>query len=408
MRVIRDFETAEDGTTRSSFHPCEKPNDVSHLSNLNNLDNPTEYTPFLPCHYFDYIGGTSTGALIAILLSVFRMTVEDCLKEVVLATRLHDQPVITKRFMFRSYTPYDDWKRERAQSSVNLYLRNPNEGMRVLLLKVALAGTAAPFYFGHYQTFLSTSQAEAATRVATRNGTNLSRAATGWMRRENHLPEGKSAYKFEDAGFSTANNPCLELKREIQYHHGENTPVLVSIGTARPKEEFVGESAAALIKRGLHQLGNPEEVHETLESDRYNGNYSYYRLNDEDGIRIEMDEWKPKKVGTETIARMRTEFQRWLQKDGVEDKFRECAEHLVRLRRVRMTTPRWERFALGQYFVCQVRNCPKDRDNQWLDRADFENHLRREHRVEDYEGKLDEALNTCRRLWRYRQRAASS
>ncbi|KAK4944682.1 hypothetical protein LTR10_015852 [Elasticomyces elasticus] len=36
---------------------------------------------FLPCHYFDYIGGSSTGGLIAMMLGRLRMTVPDCLAE---------------------------------------------------------------------------------------------------------------------------------------------------------------------------------------------------------------------------------------------------------------------------------------------------------------------------------------
>ena len=62
MKQIRDVEGREDSATSSSFYPCDKPDNVSQLANISNLDNPTEYTPFLPCHYFDYIGGTSTGA----------------------------------------------------------------------------------------------------------------------------------------------------------------------------------------------------------------------------------------------------------------------------------------------------------------------------------------------------------
>ncbi|KAI3317965.1 FabD/lysophospholipase-like protein [Xylariaceae sp. AK1471] len=464
MGVIQKVEIAENEATRSSFHPFEVPDNVSHLVNPNNLVNPIEYTPFLPCHYFDYIGGTSTGALIAILLSRFRMTVEDCLQEyetmagaifgrprtlhkmntivvkrnkysrktpekvtkevierraelrdeddpkplfqteidtcrgVVLAMQLRGGQVVQKRFLFRSYTPYSEKSRKNAERSGNFDLKNRYEGIRISLLKVALAGTAAPFYFGHYHTVLFAAQVQASTRVPTRNGTNF------FTRVEQHLPEGEYSYEFIDAGFSSANNPCNELYREIQHHHGENTPVLVSIGTARPVEELNGESTRATIKRAFSVLGNPEEVHEGMEADKDNGKYCYYRLNDEEGIDIEMDEWKPRKIGHDTMAKMTNEFHNWLQKDGVEDKFRECARHLVRLRRVRMTTPRWERFALGQYFVCQVQHCPKDRDNKWLDREDFENHLRREHKEEDYEGNLARALETCQRIWRYRAR----
>lgn len=39
----------------SSFSPCEEPTNISHSGS-------GKYTRYLPCHYFDYIAGTSTGA----------------------------------------------------------------------------------------------------------------------------------------------------------------------------------------------------------------------------------------------------------------------------------------------------------------------------------------------------------
>ncbi|KAK3684050.1 acyl transferase/acyl hydrolase/lysophospholipase [Podospora appendiculata] len=62
----------------SSFWPCEQPNHVSHIRDQHN---PQSYTRYLPCHYFDFICGTSTGGLITIMLSRLRMPVEDCLEE---------------------------------------------------------------------------------------------------------------------------------------------------------------------------------------------------------------------------------------------------------------------------------------------------------------------------------------
>ncbi|KAL8329567.1 hypothetical protein RB597_005027 [Gaeumannomyces tritici] len=55
----------------SSFHPCHEPDHVSHITV--SPDNASSTTHFLPCHYFDYVGGTSTGAL--------RMPVDDCIEE---------------------------------------------------------------------------------------------------------------------------------------------------------------------------------------------------------------------------------------------------------------------------------------------------------------------------------------
>lgn len=51
-----DDPIKEHNTSRhvTSFSPCTEPPNVSHLED-------GEYTPYLPCHYFDYITGTSTG-----------------------------------------------------------------------------------------------------------------------------------------------------------------------------------------------------------------------------------------------------------------------------------------------------------------------------------------------------------
>lgn len=61
--------TEEEGPINAAYDPEEK---------LRRLPRTRRY---LPCHYFDHICGSSTGALIAIMLGRFRMTVPDCLFE---------------------------------------------------------------------------------------------------------------------------------------------------------------------------------------------------------------------------------------------------------------------------------------------------------------------------------------
>ena len=42
---------------------------------------PTETSQWLPCHYFDYMAGTSTGGLISIMLGRLRMNIDDCIAD---------------------------------------------------------------------------------------------------------------------------------------------------------------------------------------------------------------------------------------------------------------------------------------------------------------------------------------
>jgi patatin-like phospholipase/acyl hydrolase len=47
----------------------------------NKRSDPSWKRPLKPCHFFDLIGDTSTGGLIAIMLSTLGMTIDDCITE---------------------------------------------------------------------------------------------------------------------------------------------------------------------------------------------------------------------------------------------------------------------------------------------------------------------------------------
>ena len=68
MVEIEKKETEYDAwTTSSSDSPYVESDDSSRSS-------------YLPCHYFDYIGGTSTGGIIAIMLGRLRASVQTTLE----------------------------------------------------------------------------------------------------------------------------------------------------------------------------------------------------------------------------------------------------------------------------------------------------------------------------------------
>lgn len=70
MKIVKNVEeeasqriddNAKEGSsqhTLSSFNPCDPPLDFCYSKSADSR--------FLPCHYFDYVGGTSTGACVSL------------------------------------------------------------------------------------------------------------------------------------------------------------------------------------------------------------------------------------------------------------------------------------------------------------------------------------------------------
>ena len=89
MEKIQRMEqtwTQGDGPADSSYHPVDPiqamSTDSGSESRTSDVVPPVAASSlFLPCHYFDYMAGTSTGGLISIMLGRLRMNVDDCIKE---------------------------------------------------------------------------------------------------------------------------------------------------------------------------------------------------------------------------------------------------------------------------------------------------------------------------------------
>lgn len=66
MRAVGKLESEHEFPAESSFHPLAPasnlPTDTASASSKTLCDtHRTDSSPWLPCHYFDYIAGTSTG-----------------------------------------------------------------------------------------------------------------------------------------------------------------------------------------------------------------------------------------------------------------------------------------------------------------------------------------------------------
>ena len=272
-------------------------------------------------------------------------------------------------------------RRRREKESRTL---NYEKAQEFEIWQVARAATAAPFYFEPLK--------------VEKNG------ASGHIR-------------FTDGGFSHTNNPTRRGQLEIEDIHGSDSiGIVVSVGTARKTRENKSSPwlqffnmAQRKMKDWVHEMTDPEVVHEDMQHERDKQDFLYYRLNDEEGLDVELDSWEPKQslftkdAGSETIETMRNAFAHWAIKAETQHQLRECAETLVECRRKRMRTPKWERFATGARYRCRRHRCQRDLED-FYDRKKFQDHLR-EHNLPP-EQDLEEEADCCKDQWRYQGRSA--
>ncbi|KAK7549176.1 hypothetical protein IWX92DRAFT_308424 [Phyllosticta citricarpa] len=182
----------------------------------------------------------------------------------------------------------------------------------------------------------------------------------------------------------------------------------------------------------------------------------YHRLNVSSGIGrvIPLDSWRPASSGAQTKAAMLAATMAYLSRPGPDAALRETAQLLVRLRRRRAATERWERFAARFAYYCPEPGCPAqgrgfesraelrahahERHGFWngsvrgdqgaqgirhkggprtfTDEAAYRLHLEREHRIVDWtkfgtrraaEAWLDSGRIERRTAWRKLQRSGT-
>ncbi|KAI1458357.1 FabD/lysophospholipase-like protein, partial [Annulohypoxylon moriforme] len=443
----------------TSFSPCSEPRNLSHR-----IYSEDGYTPFLPCHYFDYIGGTSTGGLIAIMLGRFRMTVEDCIDEYTNLAgevfghprRLHDLNTygLIKRCKYdtkKFEAVIKDVITRRVESGRNNLpnaLFDTEFGLsRVLVIanRIASEGVVTDLrLFRSYEINNHQKPERQLTQLSLRRDSRnehggrsgdlsvwqVARATTAapmYFEPMEILTDGNSRLtrtnsrlnkhggslkpyreRLEDGGLGHANNPSKvmydELTEQLPNHMSVGT--FVSIGTARPMEQPTGSRLFRIIKGSISRLGNPEHTHKHMKNLVSKGqSFSYYRLNQPNGLAgVEMDDWNPKPSGKDTMNIMKATFDAYIGDPEIVRYMQKCAKELVTARRARVEAnlPKWERFALGKHFYCKIPNCPDDEVRREIDEVKFIAHLKEGHNMRDDD--IQAALKECEGQWTYRGR----
>ena len=326
----------------------------------------------LPCHYFDFVFGTSTGGLIAVMLARLRMTISDCLAtyrevgndlfgkrktSIPLRTKYHHEPLerAVERIIQRqalgdrhpweptSQVPWDPDQPRVCQSCCltathnknvisafllrsynNIYTdRTPvdyitpyNQGAADLgIVEVTRATSAAPFYFKMLRTELLGVMTD---------------FKDGGIRENNPISAAWSEY--QSFWGNTRDSPALMLSigtgRADQTQDGFVTAWPGPFGhLSAVKSLFEGLEKFSIIPNLLIKFTESEKNHLTMRASAKGENTWYKRLNVAAGLeKMPLDHWvtgvygtgkeEPKEVpGGATLKRMEDATEAYIHAD---------------------------------------------------------------------------------------------
>ncbi|KAL8812011.1 MAG: hypothetical protein Q9223_001302 [Gallowayella weberi] len=349
---------------------------------------------YRPCHYFDYIAGSSTGGLIAIMLGRLRMTVDQCLDTYKrLSAKVFEKPSSRLK---RSLYKYNSSTRRDSLAELFLTLRpaqpSPNEQSGKFKSDAIRCRTivcsnrsdlkekvTAPYVFRSYvhpthhtlRPLLYPRNPDDSSEFDITEVARATSAAPSYFKSTEILK-----HRYYDAAINI-NNPSLEVYQEVNFLNKahESIELLLSLGTGNAKGSTT--KAKRALQRELNDIS--DLVHRRIGDASRLLKFSYYRLDVQDGLQdVRVDEWKPIASGDTTRARIELATTRYLQATDIRGKIRECAITLVHARSLRAQTMRWECYATGTRYRCPMPAC-QDQPRRFQTRNELMDHLQMEH-----------------------------
>ena len=315
---------------------------------------------FLPCHYCDYIGGTSTGGLIAIMLSRLRMSVDDCIREYIrLGEEVFGQP---RRWQVHKLIP-----RMRRQSRNSFkpgnfrlqpILSSPDENndafeSDIIRCKTLVCSVQAGpnKLFSVPRFFRSYPYNESKNTPFRDEDPDSSKLQISYV-----IQATIAAPSFAKSAKMSAslNNPTYEMFKEVgKMHQQFPNPVniILSLGcgtnTANPSESRHHRKRLSSSSFEKHTDKVSDAIHRMMLQETHHLNY--HRFDSKDSLSpIHRDEWSNKSM----VCGIEKATKAYLEDPQVQIRMLHCARLLVAHRRKRAETMRWERFALGTRYRC--------------------------------------------------------
>ena len=373
MREIEKVERSMNLDARSSTYSplidCSTDEDFAFSAT-----NAKSISAYRPCHYFDFIAGTSTGGLIAIMLGRLRMSVDSAIEGYVeLSTQVFGKP--SSRLQ-RSRTGFNNQMRmdnlRQLVGDLSPVLPSPLEEddefeSDVTRCKTIVSCTKKKPDEDAPSSGLFCSYKKSPTIW------EVARATSAAPMCFKPTKIGKHLYYDSDAHF---NNPCRDVLNEVKRETGVSDAVdlLISIGGG-----VSGYTTARKLFGGhtwRHNVTRIDPVHDSVLRESKEQRFSYCRFS-VDGLQaIRMDEWVPNPSGAGALRHIEDSTEQYLQ--TVAAQIRDCARKLVHTRLRRAQTMQWERFATGIRYKCPLSDCSRP-DARYEDRGELLDHLRRMH-----------------------------
>ncbi|KAH8660662.1 acyl transferase/acyl hydrolase/lysophospholipase [Tricladium varicosporioides] len=427
MRHIAIIEREQDNAATSSYHPLEY---VTNKGSQVTEDGSESVTVrYLPAHYFDYMAGTSTGGLIAIMLSRLRMNVDDCLLEYKnMGAAVFGKP---RKFSIRGPLPAlrDRYNEKRLEAVIKDVITRrasiPNSEMsehmfkarenrcRTIVFSVnkATRGNRCVYLFRtfdhppraagpHHDIELNPDYAH---NIPTWQVARATTAAPSYFK-----PMKIGSTTHIDGGFGSANNPTIYAYEEVRQMSDDDNPIAltISIGTGLRRDvspysdgAFLGKWAA-YVRFARHIATDSEETHRGMERQqeshrrllrRYKPELveEYHRFNVEHGMEdMKLGEWKTRQTqdGIQylTLEKMEEATRAYYEQESVQADLRRFAGILVVNRRQRSRdAERWNNVALGLQYHCILEECGHQRTKFYPVDIHLRTHLVREHKLKD-------------------------